>query len=76
MIVTLAHRALASTIAEAESAPTSLTGAISRGSLESVSGWTSDAVAGFAPTLAGIVALMLTKRPMPCNPNARQGKQQ
>src|SRR5262249_12622856 len=76
MIINLARRNVTSTGVESASAPNGrLTGGVTQHASESVSGRRSNAVAGLAPIVAGIIALLLTKRPL-CNGNTREGEQE
>ena len=75
MIINLARRNVTSTGVESAGAAIGLTGATTSDPCESVSGWRSNAVAGFAPIAAGIIALLLTKRPL-CNSNTHEGEQE
>jgi hypothetical protein len=75
MIINLARRNVTSTGVESTGAAIGLTGAITSDPSESVAGRRSNAVAGFVPIVAGIIALLLTKRPL-CNRNTHEGEQQ
>ena len=74
MIINLARRNVTSTGVESAGAATGLTGTITHDASESVPGSRSNPVAGFAPIVAGIIALVLTKPP-PCNSNTVEGEQ-
>jgi hypothetical protein len=74
MVINLARRNVTSTRVKSVGAATDLTGAITHDASESVPGRTSNAVAGFAPLVAGTIALLLTKPP-PGNSNTHEGEQ-